>query len=512
MSRSALVLMGLVGLSCAAEIQDPEGEVASREQGLTSWEGYYTAKENGCGVCAAASWSTQWIVRGGGADTTCSPTIPYLCHDDARFSNVWPRADGSSFALGSFNGSLNLGNDTHQSGISVHDYPVGWSVNNAVLAKVSQNGQVLWTRAFLGSDNTWTYGLAEDGAGNVYVTGTFADPLTIGTTTLKSNGSVDVFIAKLDSSGNPLWAVSGGSPDYDYSSDLVLVGSRVYIVGTTGAGAKYGALTLTSHGAADAFVAAVDVSTGAWVWGASAGGPGPDAGRAIAKASYGAVLLGGSFSGVANVFGQGVTSEGDSDGFVAKVSATGSLDWLRVVGGSGEASVEAIAYNSSSGVAIAGGSKGIMAFGGTTSSSVGEDDGFVAALGSTGAIHWSQTLGGSGSDRAKGVAIDSSANLFVTGSFSETALFGSSQLTSVGESDVFVAELHSGQWVDLVQAGGPGADSSRRIANLGNDRLWVTGRVLGGSTEFAGLATTVDGVADAFLWHLRKPSCRSTRY
>jgi hypothetical protein len=494
---------------------DDEGSPLGDEQSeLTSPSSYYAPYEPSCGYCAGVfdAWSTEWVLRGGGTGSTCAVQTPYLCFDDARFSNVWPRADGSSIALGSFNGKLEIGADTHQSGKAVHLYPPGSSMNNAFLAKVSASGQALWSRSFVGSDNTWTYGLAEDSSGNIYLTGTFADPLTFGSTTLQTKGSVDIFVVKLDSNGNPIWAVSGGSKVYDYSSDLLLSEGKVYIVGTTQEGSQYGSITLPGYGAGDAFVATLDQNTGEWLWAESAGGPGADVARAIAKASDGSLIIGGSFEGAVDMFGQAVVSEGESDGFVAKLSETSGLTWLRVLGGAGEASIDSVATNSSSGILVGGWGTGVMTLGSTTATSAGEDDGFVAGLGESGSVHFRRTFGGTGSDRTRGVALDSSGHVFLTGYFAETAHFGADSLTSAGESDVVVAEIKNGQWAALMQGGGPGSDSPRRLSNLGKDKLWVTGRVLPGEADFGGEAASVDGFGDAFLWRLKRTECDRDYY
>jgi hypothetical protein len=110
------------------------------------------------------------------------------------------------------------------------------------------------------------------------------------------------------------------------------------------------------------------------------------------------------------------------------------------------------------------------------------------------------------------VALDSSGHVFLTGYFAETAHFGADSLTSAGESDVVVAEIKNGQWAALMQGGGPGSDSPRRLSNLGKDKLWVTGRVLPGEADFGGEAASVDGFGDAFLWRLKRTECDRDYY
>ena len=56
------------------------------------------------------------------------------------------------------------------------------------------------------------YSITVDGSGNVYTTGSFQDSVDfdpgVGTYNLSSNGSNDIFVQKMDESGNFLWAKS----------------------------------------------------------------------------------------------------------------------------------------------------------------------------------------------------------------------------------------------------------------------------------------------------------------
>ncbi|MCH2420088.1 MAG: hypothetical protein MK181_09770, partial [Acidimicrobiales bacterium] len=62
--------------------------------------------------------------------------------------------------------------------------------------------------------------MAVDSSGNVYTAGSFSGTVDFdpgaGTANLSSNGSEDVFVSKLDSSGNYVWAKNFGVPGPDY--------------------------------------------------------------------------------------------------------------------------------------------------------------------------------------------------------------------------------------------------------------------------------------------------------
>ena len=80
--------------------------------------------------------------------------------------------------------------------------------------------------------------VAKDSAGNSYVTGSFEDTITIDTTpttTLTLNGSSDIFVAKYDSSGDAIWAVSYGTEAIDIGHGIIIdkTNGYVYVVGET---------------------------------------------------------------------------------------------------------------------------------------------------------------------------------------------------------------------------------------------------------------------------------------
>ena len=76
-----------------------------------------------------------------------------------------------------------------------------------------------------GSDMAWDMVL--DSQGNSYVTGSFSDTATFGSTTLTSAGGIDGFVAKMDNLGNWLWAsqISGSYEDWGAGIDVDVNGN-----------------------------------------------------------------------------------------------------------------------------------------------------------------------------------------------------------------------------------------------------------------------------------------------
>src|SRR5207253_6135790 len=90
---------------------------------------------------------------------------------------------------------------------------------------------------------------------------------------------------------------------------------------------------------------------------------------------------------------------------------------------------------------------GTFNFGGKSLSSINNSyDIFAAKYNYTSrtslALGWANSYGGSGSDGATSIALDSTGHLVITGYFGGTANFGGATLLSAGSSDVFLMQLN----------------------------------------------------------------------
>jgi len=186
--------------------------------------------------------------------------------------------------------------------------------------------------------------------------------------------------------------------------------------------------------------------------------------------------------------------------------AAGEYTWQHSFGGptvSDNALVLATAVDTSSNVIIVGEMQGSVNFGGATLTSAGpERDVFVARYSAAGAHRWSQRFGSTGGDHGFGVGVDSSGNVYVTGSFAGTVNFGGSPLVSAGNADIFLAKYSSaGAHVWSKRIGGTGADVGNAIAVKGDGTFVVTGYFgsFGGPVDFGGGPLTSAGGSDIFI-------------
>ncbi|RAK68184.1 SBBP repeat-containing protein [Hymenobacter edaphi] len=194
--------------------------------------------------------------------------------------------------------------------------------SNGFVTKIDPAGTWLWARQ-VGAN---VADVALDAAGNLYVAGSFfGGPLTLGSSTLTNRGSADVFVAKLDASGNALWARSAGGADYDVAQRLVLApnGTPCLMGSFASTAAGFGASSLTANGINDMFLAQLDAA-GNWLLVAQAGGAGNDFGQGLSADASGNLYLSGYFDGPTASFGAlSLTSaaSGKERGFVARLPA-----------------------------------------------------------------------------------------------------------------------------------------------------------------------------------------------
>ena len=91
------------------------------------------------------------------------------------------------------------------------------------LAKYTRAGQLLWVKQAGGALQDWALAMDLDSNGNSYLTGRFqSQPATFGSTTITSQGSGDVFVAKYDASGKLIWVQSAHGEDFDGASGIAL--------------------------------------------------------------------------------------------------------------------------------------------------------------------------------------------------------------------------------------------------------------------------------------------------
>ena len=181
----------------------------------------------------------------------------------------------------------------------------------------------------------------------------------------------------------------------------------------------------------------------------SFGGASGDQGRGIAVDSSGNSYITGYFEGTVDFGGGDVTSAGNPDIFVLKLDSSGVSQWANTYGGTSTDRGYGIAVDSSGNSYITGSFQGTVDFGGGDITAIANSDIFVLKLNSSGTFQWVNTYGSTSNNLGLGIAVDSSGKFYTTGGFQGTVDFGGGDITATANSDIFVLHLNSlGQYSD----------------------------------------------------------------
>jgi uncharacterized delta-60 repeat protein len=404
---------------------------------------------------------------------------------------------------------------------------VNGGLGDVFIAKYTSVGALVWARRIGGAASEYGRGIAVDSDGNVYTAGNFNytadfDPGP-GVCNLTSAGYSEIFVSKLDSSGNLVWARRMGGTEPDVATSIAVgTDGNVCITGNFSGTAVFSAsapaVSLTSAGNCDAFVAKLNAS-GDLLWARGIGGTDYDYGYGVAVTSDGSVCTVGTFGAVAD-FDPGdatsnLTSAGGYDVFISKLDSQGNYVWARRVGGSYGDDGYGIATTSDGSVYTTGSFYGSADFDpgdpvfSLTSS--GTTNAFVSKLDSSGNFVWAADLGRGGYATGQSIAVVEGRCIYVTGQFSDTADFNPGpaafELTSAGSDDVFVSALNiQGNLISARRMGGTGSDYGYAVAARSDGMVSVAGSFNGAADFDPGNGTfelSSAGQTDAFVSSFR---------
>jgi hypothetical protein len=342
--------------------------------------------------------------------------------------------------------------------------------------------------------------IAVDSTGNIYVAGntTSTDfPTANPMQPAYGGGTSNAFVAKLDPTGSTLlYATYLGGERFDRGNGIAVDATgSVYLVGKTSSRTfpiTPGAFEDTYRGDEfDAFVTKISPAGDQLEYSTYLGGNNNDAGIAIAVDQNGnAYVTGGTksndFPATQSAY-QGANN-GGTNAFVTELNATGSdVVYSTFLGGSFTDRGNAIAVDANGFIYVTGHTNSndfptknaLQAnYGG------GLDNAFVAKLNPQASgddsLVYSTFLGGSGSDKGLGIAVDGAGNVYVAGetSSADFPILNAMQPTyGGGTSNAFVAEIDS-TGTTLVFAtylGGSGDDRAAALALDANNNIYITG-------------------------------------
>jgi len=375
-----------------------------------------------------------------------------------------------------------------------------WQVRSVtVIDIVTWNG---WARTWGGIGPDAGYSVAVDMEGNVYVTGDFSNTADFdpgpGVDNHTSNGLWDVFLSKFDPSGNFIWAKTWGGSSYDVGYGIAVDSSgNVYVTGYFDETVDFdpaavGEEIRVSYGALDAFLSKFD-SSGNLKWTRTWGGGDNDSGLGVTVDGSGTVYTTGYFCGTVD-FDPDIAvdyhiSNGTGDAFMTKFDSSGIFQWAKTWGGVEGDLGYGVAVDGSGNVYVTGIFSETVDFdpgpGVDNHITIDDYDIFLSKFDWSGNFLWARTWGGQPQpgddyDTGRGVAVDGSGNVYVTGWFQTTADFdpgpGEDYHTSSGWWDAFLSRFDSsGNFVWAKTWGAEWGEEGHGVALDESGSIYVAG-------------------------------------
>ncbi|WP_416867114.1 MAG: IPT/TIG domain-containing protein [Imperialibacter sp.] len=325
----------------------------------------------------------------------------------------------------------------------------GESGSNLFVTKLNTSGDVAWVKTFVSNSSQVPSfsSMVSDLAGNLYLAGFFAESISVGSSSLISNGGTDLLIMKLNSaSGDLLWAKNMGGDSDDFGSAIEInANDELFLAGAFFETTHLGDKSLTSLGSLDAFVAKLDAE-GNPIWVKQLGGGNYDNIYSLAADSQGNLYGVGYFTGSATIASAPIVAQGNEDILIAKfATSSGDLVWVKTEGGYNYDNARSVDLDNNGNIYVTGyfSTSAFDDFGLTTE--MNSRDAFVAKYNPSGEILWAQKAGGPEDDYGQALAVGANGIVHITGSFTETVTFGSTALTSFGGSDIFLWKIWQGE-------------------------------------------------------------------
>jgi len=275
--------------------------------------------------------------------------------DDQQAYRVTADANGNVIVVGAVKGTVDFGGGPLM--------PIGgWDI---AVAKLDPNGNHLWSKRYGDVADQWGLDAAVDTAGNVFVTGWFYGTVNFGGQQLSDLGGSDSFVVKLDPSGNHLWSKRLGGPQQQATWGIATDPSgNVTVAGMYDGVIDLGGGPLPSAGSYDVFVGKLDPS-GNHLWSKSFGDAGgQQIAMGVAVDLGGSVTVAGYFQSSVDFGGDLLITAGSFDIFVAKLDAGGNHVWSQRFGDTVEQDCFDVGVTPSGDILVTGMFWGLLGFGG----------------------------------------------------------------------------------------------------------------------------------------------------
>lgn len=384
--------------------------------------------------------------------------------------------------------------------------------NNATPNNATSNNDVEvpsygeWFESFGGTDADIAEDVAADEDGNVYVTGTFRDTITIGDEVLTAipgttpDPTTDIFVASFTPGGAFRWATAFGSDANEKPFGIATApDGGVFVVGDAQGDIAFETSTLPALGQGDLFAVKFDTD-GEYQWAQNWGGMFTENARDIDVNAAGDLFITGSWQGLFTAGNVTYTAETDWSAMEVLVLAidgqSGGVKWVNSYNGFLIDTGTAISADANGNVAVGVSFQYDVDIQGETFDAGESFGGAIVKLDSSGSLQWVKRLEGDGDTEVLGIELADDGSVYATGVFTNTVNFGGEDLVNpVRGHDVFMLGLDTdGNHLYSTSYGGEGFDQPLDMTAR-DGTLYVTGR-FDGEITFAD--TRLESMTDEY--------------
>lgn len=322
--------------------------------------------------------------------------------------------------------------------------------------------------------------LASMDNGQFFLAGDFLDTVQFNDKLLVSAGGTDVFLAKMNADGTPVWSVRIGGNDYDFVQNIVAdddgnVCLAGYFYGTI----QVGTDQYTSYGSQDLFMARYSPD-GNFLCSARLGVPMAVYVKGLATDSGGNAVLAGHFYDSIMIGDTTITAVHGSDVFTAKFGSNGDVMWIAAAGGSSSDQANSISVDPDDNIIIVNSFYYDITFGDTTITTENPVGVAIAKYDPDGQLSGVFQLDGTYLTTENYIETGEGGDFYITGDFSGTIVFGDKTFNA-GEfnQDIYTAKYNAGMELQWARHGhSPGSDQVIGPVTDPNDDVFIVGHYL----------------------------------
>lgn len=303
------------------------------------------------------------------------------------FSTIRQTSDGGYIIVGG----------TSSSGTGSFTGMTSYGAQDCWVVKLDGNGALQWQKRFGGSGQDIGAMVHQTSDGGYIVVGRTAS--SDGTLTgVPTYGPSDAWVMKLDASGNIEWQKLYGGTDSDWLGSIQQTSDGGYIMtGSTFSSNSGTLLGVNNHGNSDCWIMKVD-NLGTIQWQKLYGTASSDNGGDIQQTADGGYILATSCKIIHTGTQSPATGFGEEDYWILKLAPDGSIQWQRILGGSAVDVATSVALTQDGGYIIGGHSYSSNTGTLTGLISHGQSDAWLVKLDATGTLVWQDLAGHSRSD------------------------------------------------------------------------------------------------------------------